>query len=171
LRTRLLGARRFRRTRPLDARLRCLLLRPGPFAARLIAAKRHGAGLLHPRRFRWTRLLHLPGLLDAVGGAAERFVDSAGYANAVLGGRPPPAIASTLHGPNLGAYLYAAASVGGAVAVAAAALSGVRDRAPRFGRRSLEGLRALHSGRPGDYAAFTAAGVAVLGALVALAAG
>jgi len=55
----------------------------------------------------------LPGLLDAVGGAAERFVDSAGYANAVLGGRPPPAIASTLHGPNLGAYLYAAASVGG----------------------------------------------------------
>jgi hypothetical protein len=37
--------------------------------------------------------------------------------------------------------------------------------------RALEALRALHSGRPGDYAAFTAAGVAVLGGLLAIAVG
>ena len=55
--------------------------------------------------------------------------------------------------------------------VALAALAGVRDRAPRAGLRALETLRGLHSGRPGDYAAFTAAGVAVLGGLLALAVG
>jgi hypothetical protein len=51
------------------------------------------------------------------------------------------------------------------------ALLGGRERAPRAGLRALEALRALHSGRPGDYAAWTAAGVALLGGLVALAAG
>jgi multicomponent Na+:H+ antiporter subunit D len=113
----------------------------------------------------------VPGVLDAVGRAAERFVDGAAYADAVLRDRPPPAVTSPLHGPAAGGYAYAAASVLGAVAVAAAALAGARERAPRAGRRALEGLRALHSGRPGDYAAWTAAGVALLGGLVALAAG
>src|SRR5919107_1943510 len=95
----------------------------------------------------------VPGLLDAVGRAAERFVDGAAYADAVLRDGRPPAVTSPLHGPTAGAYAYAAASVLGAVAVAAAALAGARDRAPRAGLRALEGLRALHSGRPGDYAA------------------
>ena len=67
--------------------------------------------------------------------------------------------------------LYAAASVLGAVGVALAAAAGIRERAPRAGLRALDGLRALHSGRPGDYAAFTAAGVALLGGLLALAIG
>jgi multicomponent Na+:H+ antiporter subunit D len=113
----------------------------------------------------------VPGLLGAVGRAAERFVDGAAYADAVLRDRPPPAVTSPLHGPAAGGYAYAAASVLGAVAVAAAALAGARGGAPRAGLRALEGLRALHSGRPGDYAAWTAAGVALLGGLVALAAG
>jgi multicomponent Na+:H+ antiporter subunit D len=112
-----------------------------------------------------------PGVLGGAGRAAERFVDTAGYADAVLRGRPPPPVTSPLHGPTAGGFAYAAASVAGAVAVALAALAGVRERAPRAGVRALEALRALHSGRPGDYAAFTAAGVALLGALVALAAG
>jgi multicomponent Na+:H+ antiporter subunit D len=113
----------------------------------------------------------LPGLVAATGRAAERFVASGAYADAVLRDRALPAVASPLHGPGATGYLYAAASVGGAVAVALAALAGARDRAPRAGVRALEALRALHSGRPGDYAAFAAAGVAVLGGAVALAVG
>jgi multicomponent Na+:H+ antiporter subunit D len=111
----------------------------------------------------------LPGLVDAAGRAAARFVDSGAYADAVLHGRAVPRAASTLHGPTATGYLYAAASVAGAVGVALAALAGVRDRAPRAGVRALEALRELHSGRPGDYAAWTAAGVVVLGGLLALA--
>jgi multicomponent Na+:H+ antiporter subunit D len=111
----------------------------------------------------------LPGLLDGVGRGAERFVATGAYADAVLRGRPLPDVTSPLHGPTATGYLYAAASVLGAVGVALVALAGARDRAPRAGVRALEALRALHSGRPGDYAAFTAAGVALLGGLLAIA--
>jgi multicomponent Na+:H+ antiporter subunit D len=111
----------------------------------------------------------LPGLVDAAGRAGARFVDSAAYARAVLEDRPVPRAVSTLHGPTATGYLYAAASVLGAVAVAGAALAGARDRAPGGARRALAVVRDLHSGRPGDYAAWTAAGVAALGALLALA--
>src|SRR4051812_47714872 len=112
-----------------------------------------------------------PGLLNATGRAAERFVASGAYADAVLRGRPLPAVASRLHGPTATGYLYAATSVLGAVGVALAALAGARARAPRVGVRALAALRDLHSGRPGDYAAFAAAGVAVLGGLLAVAGG
>jgi multicomponent Na+:H+ antiporter subunit D len=111
----------------------------------------------------------LPGVADAAGRAAERFVDTQANADLVLHGRALPAVASPVHGPGLPGWLYAAASVSGAVAVALAALAGARERAPRAGMRLLEGMRDVHSGRPGDYAAFTAAGVAALGGLVALA--
>ena len=113
----------------------------------------------------------LPGVVDAAGRAAERFVASGAYAAAVLRGAPLPDVVSPLHGPTATGYLYAAASVLGAVGVAPAALAGARERAPRAGVRALEALRALHSGHPGDYAAFTAAGVAVLGGLLAIAIG
>ncbi len=113
----------------------------------------------------------VPGIVAAAGRAAERFVDAQAYAGLVLDGRPLPAVSSTLRGPGLTGWLYAAASVGGAVLVALAALAGARDRAPRAGLWALETLRGLHSGRPGDYAAFTAAGVAVLGGLLALVVG
>jgi hypothetical protein len=89
----------------------------------------------------------------------------------VLSGAPLPDVTSPLHGPTATGYLYAAVSVLGAAGVAAAALAGARERAPRAGRRAIGGLRALHSGRPGDYAAFTAAGVALLGGLLAVAVG
>jgi multicomponent Na+:H+ antiporter subunit D len=112
-----------------------------------------------------------PGLVGATGRAAERFVASGAYADAVLRGRPLPAVTSPLHGPTATGYLYAAASVLGALGVAVAALAGMRDRAPRAGLRALTALRELHSGRPGDYAAFAAAGVAVLGGLLAVAVG
>ena len=113
----------------------------------------------------------LPGVVDAAGRAAERFVASGAYAAAVLRGAPLPDVVSPLHGPTATGYLYAAASVLGAVGVAAAALAGARERAPRAGVRALEALRALHSGRPGDYAAFTASPAAVLGGLLAFAFG
>jgi multicomponent Na+:H+ antiporter subunit D len=113
----------------------------------------------------------LPGLVDATGRAAERFAASGAYADAVLRGRSLPAVASPLHGPTATGYLYAAASVAGAVGVALAALAGARDRAPQVGLRALGALRDLHSGRPGDYAAFAAAGVAVLGGALAVAVG
>jgi multicomponent Na+:H+ antiporter subunit D len=112
-----------------------------------------------------------PGLVDATGRAAERFVASGAYADAVLRGRPLPAVTSPLHGPTATGYLYAAVSVLGAVGVAVAALAGARDRAPRAALRALGALRDLHSGRPGDYAAFAAAGVALLGGLLAVAVG
>src|SRR4051794_160813 len=113
----------------------------------------------------------VPGVVAAAGRGAERFVDASAYADAVLRGRALPPVASSLHGPTLTGWLYAALSVAGAVAVALAALSGARERAPRAGVRALAALRGLHSGRPGDYAAFAAAGVALLGGLVALAVG
>jgi multicomponent Na+:H+ antiporter subunit D len=112
-----------------------------------------------------------PGVTDAAGRAAARFVATGASAAFVLDGRPLPPVTSPVHGPGVTGALYAALSVAGAVGVALAALAGVRDRAPRVGLRALEGLRGLHSGRPGDYAAFTAFGVAVLGALLAVAIG
>jgi multicomponent Na+:H+ antiporter subunit D len=113
----------------------------------------------------------VPGVVDAAGRGAARFVDTGAYADLVLHGRPLPSVASSLHGPTVTGWLYAAVSVAGAIGVALAALGGARERAPRAAVRLLEGLRGLHSGRPGDYAAFTAAGVAALGALLALAVG
>jgi multicomponent Na+:H+ antiporter subunit D len=113
----------------------------------------------------------IPGVVDAAGRAAARFTDTSAYADLVLHGRPLPPVASSLHGSTVTGWLYAAASVAGAIGVALAALGGARERAPRAAVRLLEGLRGLHSGRPGDYAAFTAAGVAALGALLALTVG
>jgi multicomponent Na+:H+ antiporter subunit D len=113
----------------------------------------------------------VPGLVDAAAGAAARFTDTAGYAELVLRGRATQVPAPELHGPGATAYLYAAASVIGALAAAGAALAGARDRAPSAARRALAALRDLHSGRPGDYAAWAAAGIALLGGLMAVAVG
>jgi multicomponent Na+:H+ antiporter subunit D len=107
----------------------------------------------------------LPGLESAAGRAAAAFVDSAGYRGIVLmgaeGGLPPPP--AGLQAPGATAYLYAAASLLGALVVA---LIPLRAAAPPhvIGSRLLAGLRALHSGRPGDYAAWTVVGTALLAA-------
>jgi hypothetical protein len=65
------------------------------------------------------------------------------------------------------AYLYALGSLAVAALVAAAAL-GRRRSVPRAVSRAVDGLRAVHDGRPGDYVAWTVLGAAVLSGLSAL---
>ena len=107
-----------------------------------------------------------PGLVDSASRAAARFTDSAGYAASVLhGARPAPEL---LHvpGPGLTAYLYAAATVAGALVVAALGLS--RRRLPDRAERVVDAVRSLHSGHPGDYVAWTSFGAVLLAGLFAL---
>ena len=116
-----------------------------------------------------------PGLADAALGAGEAFTDRAGYAAAVLEGAavaPPPAHASS---PPWFDYLIGVGSAACALGVAALALFAPRPRwrpatelgsvVSRFGA----GLRALHSGRIGDYVAWLLAGFTALGGLFGLA--
>jgi multicomponent Na+:H+ antiporter subunit D len=109
----------------------------------------------------------VPGLADAAAGAAAAFVDGRGYAAAVLDGAAAPARAPELAAPGLTAYLYAAGSLVLAPAVAAIALSRV-PVLPGPLRRVVDALRAVHSGRPGDYVAWTVGGAAALGGLFAV---
>jgi multicomponent Na+:H+ antiporter subunit D len=107
----------------------------------------------------------VPGLTAAATRAAAAFVDKPGYAAAVLHGRHLVVHVET-HGPSAAAYLYA---VGSLAVAAAVAVIGVTRRVAT--PAPVEALRRLHSGRPGDYVAWTAAGAAVLVAAFALAAG
>jgi multicomponent Na+:H+ antiporter subunit D len=109
----------------------------------------------------------LPGLPEVAGRAAHRFTDTRAYVDAVLGGHRVAAPPVRVHVQPV-TYLYGAASVLGALAVAWLSLTGLLP-APRAGRRALGALRALHSGRIGDYAAWLAAGAALLTAISALA--
>jgi hypothetical protein len=85
----------------------------------------------------------------------------------VLDGAPAPAHAPDLAAPGLTAYLYAAGSLVLAPAVAAIALSRV-PALPGPLRTVVDALRAVHSGRPGDYVAWTVGGAAALGGLFAV---
>lgn len=109
----------------------------------------------------------LPGVRAAVARAAAGFTDTAGYAREVLGDAPLHPVAPELHAPGVTAVLYAAGSLALALTVAAATL-GRTDTLPRPVTRAVGGLRALHSGHPGDYVAWAVAGVAVLGGLFAV---
>jgi multicomponent Na+:H+ antiporter subunit D len=109
----------------------------------------------------------IPGLADAAGRAAAAFVDSRGYAAAVLDARARPLHAPEIAAPGLTAYLYAAGSLALAVAVAAAALARVPALPATLGR-AVDALRRVHSGRPGDYVAWTVGGAATLGGVFAL---
>jgi multicomponent Na+:H+ antiporter subunit D len=104
------------------------------------------------------------GLAPAAGvaRATAAFTDRGGYAAAVLEGRPLRH-ALELPGPSAAAYLYAAGSLALAALVAWIGLT--REVAIP---RPVDGLRRLHSGHPGDYAAWTAVGAALLGGAVAL---
>jgi len=104
----------------------------------------------------------VPGLVDAAARAAEGFVDTRGYAAAVLDGSHRALTTPHLHHPGLTAYLYAAASLAGAFALAAAGLRGAGARLPRHADAALDRLRALHDGRLTDYVAWVAVGTAVL---------
>jgi len=109
----------------------------------------------------------VPGLADAAGRAAAAFVDSHGYAAAVLDGRTLPVHAPEIPAPGLTAYLYAAGSLALAGAVAAVALARVPALPAPLGR-AVDALRRIHSGRPGDYVAWTVGGAATLGGVFAL---
>ncbi len=110
----------------------------------------------------------VPGLAPAVTEAAVRFVDTPGYAARVLGAAASPAApAPPVHGPGATAFLYAAASVAAALAIAAAGLRA--NAAPRALVAVGERVRDLHSGHPGDYVAWVAVGAAALGGLLAVA--
>jgi multicomponent Na+:H+ antiporter subunit D len=111
----------------------------------------------------------LPGLVEAVGRAGAAFVDRAGYATAVLDGRAThPSAPGELHRPSASGYLYAAGSLALALGYARVTLSR-RRRLPRPLAAAVDALRRAHSGRPGDYVAWTAAGSTALAALFALA--
>jgi multicomponent Na+:H+ antiporter subunit D len=114
----------------------------------------------------------VPGVGPALGGAADRFMDRAGYVAAALHGatRSPltavPDVDWTLLGGGLG-VLSAVLAVGFAlVAIYAARLPGAALLLLRGVRQALAGLRALHTGHVGDYVAWLFVGVAALGAFV-----
>ena len=97
-----------------------------------------------------------PGVLDAATHVAARFTDNGAYAASVLRGAVAAGPAPAGAPPTTAAWLYGLAS--GALAVALA-----------FVRTVPEGpLRALHSGRIGDYVAWTAVGAAAVAAAFAL---
>jgi multicomponent Na+:H+ antiporter subunit D len=108
----------------------------------------------------------VPGLVDAAAQAAATFTDASGYAAAVLDGRAISALPPPVHGPGATSFLYAAGSVGAALAVAVYGLRGEALPAPV--RPVVDRVRALHSGHPGDYVAWGALGTTVLTALFAL---
>jgi len=110
----------------------------------------------------------LPGLRESVGAAAAAFVDTKAYAAAVMDGVHHAVPAPEIHPPSATSYLYAAASVGGALIIGAAGLLGLGARLPRAVRTMADGARALHSGRPTDYVAWAAAGATVLTGVLAL---
>jgi multicomponent Na+:H+ antiporter subunit D len=98
----------------------------------------------------------VPGLVDAVGGAAARFVDRQAYATLVLRGASAHVPAVGSEPPTTAAWLYAVASA--ALAIGVAALRTVPEGP----------LRELHSGRVGDYVAWLATGAAVVAGVFAL---
>ena len=109
----------------------------------------------------------VPGLAQAAADAAASFCDPVGYAHAVLGGRAVPAPRDPArprpgsHGvPLRGGLDRRGAPRGGARTA--------RERAPAPGQAIADRIRALHSGHPGDYVAWAAAGATVLTALFAL---
>jgi multicomponent Na+:H+ antiporter subunit D len=98
----------------------------------------------------------VPGLVDAATHAAGRFTDHAGYAASVLHGAAVDAPHGAGEAPTAVAWLYGAISA--LLAVGLAML-----------RTMPEGpLRALHSGRIGDYVAWTAVGAAAIASVFAL---
>jgi multicomponent Na+:H+ antiporter subunit D len=114
----------------------------------------------------------VPGIVPAFEGAAHQFTDGDAYVGAVLSGNGGTAV------PSLGpysvpahAYLYAAITLLSSVGLAALAI--FRD-APRLRpiervTRAFAPIRALHSGRIGDYVAWLVLGAAALGGACALA--
>jgi multicomponent Na+:H+ antiporter subunit D len=110
----------------------------------------------------------VPGLPAAVAAAAATFLDAPGYVAAALGQPlPPPPSAPEIGWTGQGVLLGV---IGVVLACAVALLAVWHRRLPEHWRRPprwvaapMAGLRTLHSGHVGDYAAWFMAGVAVLG--------
>ncbi|MBN9110847.1 MAG: NADH dehydrogenase [Pseudonocardia sp.] len=109
-----------------------------------------------------------PGLVAGIGSAAARFLDGDSYTAATLAGSAPPVAAPHLPGWDLAALLTGTVGAVLAALLAAVSVSGRRVPTPRAAASTARGLRALHSGHVGDYAAWLVVGVALLGALVGL---
>jgi multicomponent Na+:H+ antiporter subunit D len=108
----------------------------------------------------------LPGLRHAAAVGAGMFVDTAGYARAALGtGHHGALDVPVTHAPGLTALLYAAASLLGALAIA---VVGLRGSLPAPAAAVVDRVRALHSGHPGDYVTWAAAGAAVISGVLVL---
>jgi multicomponent Na+:H+ antiporter subunit D len=111
----------------------------------------------------------IPGFVPGVESAAERFTDHSAYIGWVLRGTAsfPPPSTSHLHGYD---YLYASASLVGALAVAGCGLFGSRlgNAIPASIARPVgavvDGVRGVHSGHIGDYITWWTVGSAALGA-------
>jgi multicomponent Na+:H+ antiporter subunit D len=119
----------------------------------------------------------VPGLGQRAEYAADRFVDTGGYAARVLHAKPmsPPAsLPVTIRHTSLESILYGVSATILALGLAAVGLH--RRRVPRFvavtAERALappiRALHALHSGVVGDYVTWVAVGTAVTGGVWAL---
>src|SRR5579884_1353096 len=107
------------------------------------------------------------GFGDLAATAAHRFADGAGYRAAIFGGPPPLGVAHS-SAPAWYDWLYGAASVVLAMIVAGLGLWGRRLRAWMVltgASAVMRPLKAVHTGKIGDYTAALALGVGVLGAL------
>jgi len=118
----------------------------------------------------------VPGIRDHVQAAAVQFEDRGAYVATVLEGAAFPRRAvEEVEGPGALDWLYGLLSIGGALALAAAALAPGRVRdamgagTARLADRALNSLRALHSGHVGDYVTWLVVGTIVLGGLFAAA--
>jgi multicomponent Na+:H+ antiporter subunit D len=111
---------------------------------------------------------------DGVEGAADRFTDVDAYHALVLEGSSAPIRPVHHVAPKGSSYWLGFGSLAGAMVVAALALQrgrlppGLRRSAHRSFGVALDGLRALHSGKVGDYVAWLTAGAAALGGVFAI---
>jgi hypothetical protein len=100
----------------------------------------------------------VPGLVDAAAGAGAQLLNGHAFAVEVLRGVPARVPATAAEAPGVAAWLYGLASAALALALVVAAAHTVPEGP----------LRALHSGRVGDYAAWLATGAAIVAGLFAL---
>jgi multicomponent Na+:H+ antiporter subunit D len=116
----------------------------------------------------------VPGLASAMHRYAVFFQDHAAYPAWVLDGRTPATPHASHLGPSATNVLTGFAGTLGALGLAALLLWHERiprlleGRSARLTQASIAALRALHSGRIGDYVAWLVTGTAVLGGLLAL---
>ncbi|MFD7664339.1 complex I subunit 5 family protein [Streptomyces sp. NPDC059788] len=106
----------------------------------------------------------VPGLHEAVGRAADAFLDRAGYAAAVL--HTPSAAPVPTPGPHWTPAGVALGLLSAALACGLAGWAVRRTRGPDRPARWTASVRRLHSGHIGDYVAFVLAGIVLVAALL-----